>query len=373
MRGSHRGAIRRIRSDISKAVPLATREDGTFGAIFRKRLKDVAFVESGCVVTFECVVIGNPQPTIEWYFNESVVVEDNKHKISYENETPSPPGRPEVELSSDTEVFITWEAPQLSHSLECFTYKLEVRPAGENDYFSEWRLVSDKIEDQAAVVRHLTPQGIYQFRVIARNEFGWGAPSLTSRIIQTHPKNSPKLQIEELRSQYRVCVVSKPPKTQFVSKSKNLGEIAEEDEERMETSELPSKMQTEFITLNTTDDPQRRFQLIAPIPRGRFGEIIFALDSSRQHGADCVAKIKDINVEGSNGLIEFEAMKECQQENVVDLIAAYQKVNTLFLFMERCQEDIFERFTYRDQYNEEQASRVIAQIASALHWIHFRG
>ncbi|VDM16981.1 unnamed protein product [Wuchereria bancrofti] len=41
--------------------------------------------------------------------------------------------------------------------------------------------------------------------------------------------------------------------------------------------------------------------------------------------------------------------------------------------MERYREDIFERFTYRDNYNEEQISRVIIQIASALHWIHFKG
>lgn len=60
--------------------------------------------------------------------------------------------------------------------------------SGENDHFSEWRLVSDQIDEEAVVVRHLTPLGIYQFRVIAKNAFGWGAPSLTSRIIRTHPK-----------------------------------------------------------------------------------------------------------------------------------------------------------------------------------------
>lgn len=68
--------------------------------------------------------------------------------------------------------------------------------SGENDHFSEWRLVSDKIEDEAAVVRHLTSQGIYQFRVTAKNEFGWGVPSLISRIIQTHPKGLFSLMFE---------------------------------------------------------------------------------------------------------------------------------------------------------------------------------
>lgn len=197
-----------------------------FGAIFRDRLKDVAFVEDGSTVIFKCTVIGNPQPTIEWFFNESLIVDDYKHKVwifqfsqflnsnhlfykfiillflfqifyenglcqltirkidltdlgeyacvasnehdtdrtcarliaggwfdlifvfliqqdsqrcvyKYVNEiylfvlaTPAPPGRPEVELSSDTEVFITWEAPQMSHALDCFMYRLEVRLAG---------------------------------------------------------------------------------------------------------------------------------------------------------------------------------------------------------------------------------------------------
>uniref|UniRef100_A0A915PP41 Uncharacterized protein n=1 Tax=Setaria digitata TaxID=48799 RepID=A0A915PP41_9BILA len=411
MRGSHRGAIRRIRSDINKAVPAASREDGTFGPVFRDRLKDIAFIENGSEVTFECAVVGNPQPTVEWFFNESLVVDDCKHKILYESgfsqltirktdftdlgeyacvasnehgldrtcarlltgDTPAPPGRPEVELSSDTEVFITWEAPHMSHGLECFIYKLEVRPAGETDHFSQWRLVSDKIEDEAAIVRHLTPQGVYQFRVIAKNEFGWGAPSLTSRIIQTHPKGSPKLQIDRLQRQCRVCVVSKPPKTQLISKSKNLGEIMEEDEEKEEAEGTASKAQTEIVNLNTTDDPQRRFHIIAPIPRGRFGKIAFAIDASRESGSDCVAKIRNIKAEGANGTMEFEAMKDCQQENVARLLAAYEWKELLFLFMERYQEDIFERFTYRDTYNEEQISRVVAQIASALHWIHFRG
>ncbi|EJW69895.1 hypothetical protein WUBG_19198, partial [Wuchereria bancrofti] len=67
MHGSHLGAIKRIRSDISKAVPIVSKENGTFGAIFRNRLKDVPFIENGCTVIFKCAVVGNPQPTIEWF------------------------------------------------------------------------------------------------------------------------------------------------------------------------------------------------------------------------------------------------------------------------------------------------------------------
>lgn len=45
----------------------------------------------------------------------------------------------------------------------------------------------------------------------------------------------------------------------------------------------------------------------------------------------------------------------------------------LLLFTERLHENVFERFTYRDSYNEEQICLTIRQLASALHWIHFKG
>lgn len=46
-----------------------------------------------------------------------------------------------------------------------------------------------------------------------------------------------------------------------------------------------------------------------------------------------MAKIRDVNGEGANGTIEFEAMKECQQENVAHLIAAYQRYDMIAEFI----------------------------------------
>lgn len=68
--------------------------------------------------------------------------------------------------------------------------KSSLLTAGENDHFSEWRLVADDIEEDAAIIKHLTPLGVYQFRVTVRNVYGYGIPSLPSRIIQTHPKGN---------------------------------------------------------------------------------------------------------------------------------------------------------------------------------------
>lgn len=83
-------------------------------------------------------------------------------------------------------MFMVWEAPESATCLEGITYKLECRPAGPDDHFAPWTVISDSVEDEAVVVKHLNPLGVYQFRVTAKNGFGWGQPSLTSRIIRTH-------------------------------------------------------------------------------------------------------------------------------------------------------------------------------------------
>lgn len=61
-------------------------------------------------------------------------------------------------------------------------------PSGERDPMSHWSIVSDTLDEEAAVVKHLESLGIYQFRITARNAFDWGEPSQPSRMIQTHNK-----------------------------------------------------------------------------------------------------------------------------------------------------------------------------------------
>lgn len=114
---------------------------------------------------------------------------------------PGPPTRPSVELASDSEVFITWAPPScpFTGTVDVLGYRLEVRRAGEEEWAGEWTALSDEVDEEAAVLRGLDPLGIYQFRLIARNAFGFGEPSLPSRIVRTHPKGAPKLQIDVLK------------------------------------------------------------------------------------------------------------------------------------------------------------------------------
>lgn len=105
MRKTHEGAIRRVRSDISAPpVPLPTsmrNADGSksyviddnpvpfsssaFAPVFQTRLKDVAFTGDTESVTLQCTVIGRPTPTVNWYHNESPIVDDGRREWSFDN------------------------------------------------------------------------------------------------------------------------------------------------------------------------------------------------------------------------------------------------------------------------------------------------
>ncbi|PIO60481.1 hypothetical protein TELCIR_18021, partial [Teladorsagia circumcincta] len=106
--------------------------------------------------------------------------------------------------------------------------------------------------------------------------------------------------------------------------------------------------------------------------KGKFSILRHSVDSQKEAGAHCVAKIRYL--QGDSAVMrEFETLKEGQHENVQHLIAAYQNNGFLYLFCERLFEDVFSRFIQIDYYTEEQVRLTVGQLASALHWLHFRG
>ncbi|VDD92522.1 unnamed protein product, partial [Enterobius vermicularis] len=394
------GAIHRMQTDISKLTPLAKKQTGV--------------TENTKTAVMECEVVGKGKLEIIWSHFEAVLTEDPKYKMYFDGKScrlticdvsyaelgdytctaineygsdktcarltsgdvPGRAGQPVVELSSDTEVFIMWEPPMNMTGTELFMYRLELRPAGircENDHFSEWRLVADDIEEDAAIIKHLTPLGVYQFRVTVRNVYGYGIPSLPSRIIQTHPKGVPKLQTDEIKARVPLRIISKPAKHLFPQQA--LKEITEEEEEE-EAGTIEGALETQNslpLILNTSEDPEERFKIVGELIKGRFSKLLLAIDSRSGTQKECVSKIIEHNTEAVDPLHEFTALKECQHENVVHLIAAYQKDNCIYTFMEKLYEDIFQRFIFYDYYNEEQVACSVAQIVSALHWIHYKG
>uniref|UniRef100_A0A915E301 Ig-like domain-containing protein n=1 Tax=Ditylenchus dipsaci TaxID=166011 RepID=A0A915E301_9BILA len=433
LQSKKQGALRRIQDEIRQLAPEPQNKsvDGKFGAIFRCRLKDVCFHDGVSAFELRCEAIGNPPPEITFFHHESALVEDGRHKVTRNGDIisltilsplptdkgeysctafnelggdkcsctvlygdpPGRPSRPEVELSADTEVFVRWDPPErLATTLEGVIYRVECRPAGENDAFASWTVISNRVEDEAAVIKHLQPLGVYQFRVTAKNGFGWGEASITSRIIRTHPKGTPKLSLDSLQRETRFSVITMPQRssrrgtglTEIREESEEAGEIEEEetgDESAStdHTSDTDRKREINAkIELNSTEDPLKRFQLESELFRGQFSVVRLAVDS--KSGRHCAAKIRATarasmggSSDADNVLREYETLAEAQHDNVVRLVAAYNSNNFLLLFTERLYENVFDRFTYSDTYTEEQVCITIRQLASALHWIHFKG
>ncbi|CAJ0930174.1 unnamed protein product, partial [Mesorhabditis belari] len=423
-------AVARIRSDIEKVAPAATKknQDGTFAAIFVKRLRDTYLVADAPSVVFECQVLSSPTAELTWTKHGRVVSDDGKHKLHTENgvhfltilqpslydlgeyachaknefgsdqsharlisgEAPSRPGRPSLELSSDTEIFMTFDPPEGPTYLEGIMYRVECRLAGENDYDAPWITVCEKVEDEAVCVKNLEPLGIYQFRIVAKNGFGWGDASLHSRIVRTHPRGSPKLQLDELSRTVRFEIINFPGKRVTKKKTmhhpydglysnlpasiqpKSLAGISEESEETEEDSSSLQSTATQSKEIELQGDLGGRFELGSLIFSTKYSIIRNANDTQKDHNSRCVAKLRHCGGE-SEGKNEFEMLRLGQHENVQRLLAASLSGDFLSLFVERLYEDVFARFSYADHYTEEQIAIVARQVAAALHWLHFKG
>ncbi|VDO79010.1 unnamed protein product [Heligmosomoides polygyrus] len=325
-------AIERIKADIEKIAPSATRRnaDGTFAPIFVSRLRDVYLKKSSFVI-FECAVAGSPPPKVDWQFQGSSIQSCGKYQIEQGHsvcrltishpasfdlgeyaciasneygtdkttsclitgEAPSRPGRPECDLTSDTEAMLSWEAPDGPTYLEGITYRLEYRNAGLNDYMAPWVVISESVDDEAAVVRHLQPLGVYQFRVTARNGFGLGPSSLISRLVQTNGRGAPKLPLDGMREVCRFNVLTLPQKTT----ARRLEEISEESEEDRSRAEPCATL--ELIAGN----PLERFQIESLLFKGKFSVIRHSVDSQKEAGAHCVAKIRSLQEASQCGFV----------------------------------------------------------------------
>ncbi|PAV81448.1 hypothetical protein WR25_22270 [Diploscapter pachys] len=91
---------------------------------------------------------------------------------------PLPPSRPSVVAVDGQRAVIEWSPPVLAEDISPPTgYQIEYRVHGTVD----WLAANDNlVEDHRYIVENLRPNGIYEFRIRARNAEGLGAPSRPS-------------------------------------------------------------------------------------------------------------------------------------------------------------------------------------------------
>ncbi|KRZ14481.1 Muscle M-line assembly protein unc-89, partial [Trichinella zimbabwensis] len=346
------GKFHGLRSIAKPALsPLPNQIDKRHAPIFKERLKDHVLPINESDVTFECSFLSDPAADVTWLHNDSLLTEDLRHSITLRDDNvaeltikkafasdsgvykcviendlgkaatsarliiadvPERPSRPDVQLASDTEVFIIWDPPSFTGGLEILYYKIEYRRAGENDWSCPWFTVSDSLDSTAVIVKRMEPLGIYQFRVAAKTVLGFGEPS------------APKLSVELLKREFNLNVV-------YLPTSGDLGDIPEDS-------------------------------------------ICDAVDKWREHSAHCTAKIIPLDNEQQQkkALQEFETFRDLKHDNVLQLMNAYKNDTTLILIFEKLHETLFQRLCFSDYFTEEQLARIVSQIMFALQWMHFK-
>ena len=116
-------------------------------------------------------------------------------------DTPSVPDSPEWPETSDTEILLRWKVPRSDGNSPVLCYSLQQKFADATD----WVELADNIDHEFFLVRNLTPRTEYQFRLAARNKFGWSDRSIPTKRIMTKSTGSPKVSpLPHIAFQYPV-------------------------------------------------------------------------------------------------------------------------------------------------------------------------
>lgn len=106
---------------------------------------------------------------------------------------PSAPDSPEATDVSDTEMLLRWRVPRQdgNSSVLCYSLQQKLASATAND----WTDLAENIDHEFFVVRNLSPNTEYQFRLAARNKFGWSDRSIPTPPISTKDVGSPRVSV----------------------------------------------------------------------------------------------------------------------------------------------------------------------------------
>lgn len=209
--------------------------------------------------------------------------------------------------------------------------------------------------------------------------------------MRTHRRGAPKIQLDVLRAETSFNTVALPVK----SLGTELEGITEESEESDSVAEEGTRIRrVGNIQLNTSEDPDQRFSLEKELFRGKFSVIRFAVDQKAEVWCSLQALLPvglplcgqdppcPVGFHGCTGGVRdsarFSARKRADpHRRLPEVLCVRDQISCrndfLFLFTEKLYEDVFSRFTFNENYNEEQVVMTTRQMVSALHWIHFRG
>ena len=313
----------------------------------REKPKTMAMLDNPLVnqaVQFTCLAVGDPDPVVQWFKNDVLMVPGVRITITEEviegqqcrstlrfdpvmdfdagvykvvarnksgqtvararlimGDVPNAPDSPEATEVSDTEILLRWKVMRQDGNSVVLCYSLQKKLAEDTD----WVDVADNIDHEFFLVRDLNPGSGYQFRVAARNKFGWGDRSIPTKAIQTKVNSAPKVQ------------VSKAMK--YLQQITESGHVVQDETESQSTMDYSmEKNPVDVKSSPVTDD----YTFIAEMARGKFSVVAKCADKDDNLYA---AKIVPKNEESQQ---ELDTLRSLCHERITHL----KQVRSPFLY-----------------------------------------
>ena len=298
-------------------------------------------MEEGMPAQLACLAVGSPKPVIQWYKNDMMIQESNRVKVTEDQDgrsilsfnptkehdvgsykivarnslgqtvvrtrlveavVPSGPDSPEVSDVSDTEILLRWKQPKYDGNSPVLCYNLQYKLGDSVD----WIDLASNIDHEFYMIRDLTPDTSYNFRLAARNRVGWSEKGIPSKLIKTRLPGCPKVQITRAM--------------------RHLQELTESGQEILLDEDKPHmdySIEDHPIEWSTDTNLSSKYSFISEISRGQFSVVVKGVDKSTDRVI--VAKILELNTETEKQVNrEFEALRSLRHERIAMLEAAYK-------------------------------------------------
>lgn len=210
---------------------------------------------------------------------------------------PSAPDSPEATDISDTEILLRWKVPRQDGNSTVLCYSLQQKAATAND----WTDLAENIDHEFFLVRNLTANTDYQFRLAARNKFGWSDRSIATEPITTKDPGSPRVNVTRAMKYLQQLTESGQ---QLFLEADAQAETAPAADYTVENDPKPVK----------TTPPTDELKFIAEIYRGRMSLVAKCADkeNNKMYAAKIVKK-------DENSLDELNVLRTLCHERIVSL------------------------------------------------------
>ncbi|XP_050487386.1 obscurin isoform X6 [Bombus huntii] len=349
-------------------------------------------MEEGMPAQLACLAVGSPKPVIQWYKNDMMIQESNRVKVTEDQDgrsilsfnptkehdigsykivarnslgqtvvrtrlveaaVPLGPDSPELSDVSDTEILLRWKQPRYDGNSPVLCYNLQYKLGDSVD----WIDIASNIDHEFYMIRDLTPDTSYNFRLAARNRVGWSEKGIPSKLIKTRLPGCPKVQITRAM--------------------RHLQELTESGQEIMLDEDKPHmdySIEDHPIEWSTDTNLSSKYSFISEISRGQFSVVVKGVDKSTDRVI--VAKILELNTETEKQVNrEFEALRSLRHERIAMLEAAYKAQGSpiaLFILEKLQGADILTYFSSRHEYTENCVAVAMTQILDGLQYLHWR-